>query len=402
MKVIIIGGGIAGLTMALACLRAGFTVKIYEKSSTLRNIGGGILVWPHGIRYLNWLGLSHCVAPYWVSLKRCNIVDYHGATIFNEDFSHFTELVSGEALPIERHFFQHALLTELPENCLTLDKECISVIDGAQSARVIFADGTEEEADLVVGADGINSRVRNSILTDVSPVYSDLCWWGGVVDGAVIPHFPRDESYVGLGQGKAFFAWPSHGDKFIWYLPVRMPADALTKTGNGLPQLQAICADWNADIQKIISASIDENRFHLAINTLPALTEWSGERVTLIGDAAHATGPLLAQGTSLAIEDAFVLATCLQKNTGDMAGILKHYELLRRDKYVRVLELENQSAQMLVSDDLETLNALQQQMKYLDLAMMYKELIPLVDAAACVKLTERCYRESEKPVSVLF
>jgi 2-polyprenyl-6-methoxyphenol hydroxylase-like FAD-dependent oxidoreductase len=69
MKVIIIGGGVAGLTMALACQHAGFTVKIYEKSRTLRNIGGGILVWPHGIRYLNWLGLSHCLEPYWVSLK---------------------------------------------------------------------------------------------------------------------------------------------------------------------------------------------------------------------------------------------------------------------------------------------------------------------------------------------
>jgi 2-polyprenyl-6-methoxyphenol hydroxylase-like FAD-dependent oxidoreductase len=402
MKVIIIGGGVAGLTMALACQHAGFTVKIYEKSRTLRNIGGGILVWPHGIRYLNWLGLSHCLEPYWVSLKRCNIVDYQGATIFNEDFSNFTELVSGEALPIERHLFQHTLLKALPENCLSLGKECISVVDGAESARVVFADGSEEEADLVVGADGIHSSVRKTILTDVAPVYTGLCWWGGVVDGAVIPHFPRDESYVGVGRGKAFFAWPSHGDKFIWYLPVRMHADALTIDANGLLQLQAICADWNADIQKIISASIDDNRFHLAINTLPALTAWSGKRVTLIGDAAHATGPILAQGTSLAIEDAFALTTCLQKNTGDMAGILKHYESLRYDKYARVLELENQSAQMLVSDELETLAELQQHMKYLDLATMYKELIPLVDEAACIRLAESCYRESEISVPALF
>jgi 2-polyprenyl-6-methoxyphenol hydroxylase-like FAD-dependent oxidoreductase len=402
MKVIIIGGGVAGLTMALACQRAGFTVKIYEKSITLRSIGGGILVWPHGIRYLNWLGLSHCLDPYWISLKRCNIVDYQGETIFNEDFSNFTELVSGEALPIERHLFQHALLKALPDNCLKMGKECIAVVDGEKSARVIFADGSEDEADLVVGADGIHSSVRKSILADVTPVYTDFCWWGGVVDGAVIPHFPRDESYVGLGQGKAFFAWPSHGNKFIWYLPVRMSADTLTKEANGLPQLQAICADWNVDIQKIISASIDENRFHLAINTLPALTAWSGERVTLIGDAAHATGPILAQGTSLAIEDAFVLATCLQKNTGGMAGILKHYESLRVEKYARVLELENQSAQMMVTDDQETLAVFQQQMKYLDLATMYKELIPLVDEAACIQLAESCYRESEKSIPVLF
>jgi salicylate hydroxylase len=305
-------------------------------------------------------------------------------------------------LPIERHLFQHTLLKALPENCLSLGKECISVVDGAESARVVFADGSEEEADLVVGADGIHSSVRKTILTDVAPVYTGLCWWGGVVDGAVIPHFPRDESYVGVGRGKAFFAWPSHGDKFIWYLPVRMHADALTIDANGLLQLQAICADWNADIQKIISASIDDNRFHLAINTLPALTAWSGKRVTLIGDAAHATGPILAQGTSLAIEDAFALTTCLQKNTGDMAGILKHYESLRYDKYARVLELENQSAQMLVSDELETLAELQQHMKYLDLATMYKELIPLVDEAACIRLAESCYRESEISVPALF
>jgi FAD-dependent urate hydroxylase len=401
MKVIIIGGGVAGLTMALACQRAGFNVKIYEKSRNLRNIGGGILVWPHGIRYLNWLGLSHCLDPYWITLKRCNIVDYHGDTIFNEEFSTFTELVSGEALPVERHLFQHALLKELPEHCLALGKECISVVDGVESARVIFADGSEEEADLIIGADGIHSRVRQSMHPNIVPQYTGLCWWGGVVDGSVIPHFPRDESYVGLGQSKAFFAWPSYGDKFIWYLPVRIPADTLTQETNGLIQLQAICAGWNADIQKIISASIDENRFHLAINTLPAVTEWSGQRVTLIGDAVHATGPILAQGTSLAIEDAFLLTNCLQKNTGNMGEILKHYESLRCEKYVRVLELEDQSAQMMVTDDLGTLEVLQQQMKYLDLATLYKELIPLVDKAACIQLTELCHRKSEIPIPVL-
>ena len=295
-------------------------------------------------------------------------------------------MVGGEPLPIERHLFQQALLNELSPDCLVLGKPCVAVSEDAAKARVIFADGSEDEADLIVGADGINSVVRQCIAPAIQPEYTGICWWGGVVDREYIPHFPREESYVALGQGKAFFAWPAFDDKFIWYLPVRMPANDLTPAENGLPQLQSMCADWNVDVKQILSHSIENNRFHLPVYTLPAPTQWSTQRMTLIGDAVHATGPILAQGTSLAIEDAFILASCLQKNSQSISQVLKHYESLRRDKYARIVELENQSVDMMVTDSLDTLEVLQQQMKYLDLATMYKELIPLVDEHACLAL----------------
>jgi 2-polyprenyl-6-methoxyphenol hydroxylase-like FAD-dependent oxidoreductase len=344
------------------------------------------MVWPHGLRYLGWLDLSHCTQPYLSAIKKCNIIGFNNEKIFSEDCTHFSTLVGGEPLPIERHYFQQALLKELPADCLSLGKRCISVTSDAEIARVTFADGSEDQADLIVGADGIHSTVRQLLHENTQPEYTGLCWWGGVVDSQVVPHFPAEESYVALGQGKAFFAWPAFGNKFIWYLPVRMPAENLTQAPNGLPQLQSICAGWNTDVEKIISHSSEENRFHLAIHTLPALPQWSTERVTLIGDAAHAMGPILAQGTSLAIEDAFILASCLQKNTDAMPIILQHYESLRREKYLQIAALENQSVDMMVTDNLETLEVLQQQMKYLDLATMYKELIPLVDEQACVQL----------------
>jgi 2-polyprenyl-6-methoxyphenol hydroxylase-like FAD-dependent oxidoreductase len=387
MKVIVIGAGVAGLTLGLACQRAGIDVKIYEKTNELRNIGGGILVWPHGMRYLQWLGLSHCTEPYLSSIKKCNIIGYTNEQIFSEDFTHFSMLVGGEPLPIERHLFQQALLKELSPDCLTLGKRCVAVSEDATMARVIFADGSEDQADLIVGADGIHSVVRQCINPTIQPEYTGICWWGGVVDSQFIPHFPAEQSYVALGQGKAFFAWPAFDDKFIWYLPVRMPAEDLISTENGLLQLQSICADWNnVDVKQIVANSIENNRFHLAVNTLPAPTQWSTKRITLIGDAVHATGPILAQGASLAIEDAFILASCLQKNTQAMPHILKHYESLRKDKYARIVELENQSVDMMVTNSLDTLEVLQQQMKYLDLATMYKELIPLVDENACLEL----------------
>ncbi len=386
MKIIIIGAGIAGLTFGLACQRAGMDVKIYDKAKALRNIGGGILLWPHGMRYLEWLGIADCLHPFWVSVRGCRIVGHQGQMIFGENYSTLYTLIGGEILPVDRSLFQQALLAQLTENTLALGKMCKHVHSDQHHARVLFADGTQDCADLIVGADGIFSTVRKSFNLQASLQYTNFCWWGGIIEQAHAPKLSSDEVFIAMTQSKLCIVWPTQGERFMWYLPVKMPANDFIQAGNGFAQLQSICANWNNDVQQIINAPASAKSFHLAIHALPPQASWTTQRIVLIGDAAHALGPILGQGASQAIEDAFVLFHCLQKLTGDVPSMLKRYESLRRTRYERLCELENQAAAMMINDSLEALELFQQQVQQLDLATMYQDLIPLVDEKACLQL----------------
>ncbi len=382
MKIIIIGAGIAGVTLAGACQREGIEVKLYDKAKKLRNIGGGLLLWPHAIRYLNWLGLGDCIIPYRVSVKGCQMVGTKGEIIFTADYSSFFTLIGGEVLPIDRSLFQQLLMTHLSDSILQLDKRVIEIKEDTHQATVFFSDGTQESADMVVGADGIYSTVRKN-LPHYAIQYTNNCWWGGMSERKHVPSLASDEVFVAIGKGKMCIAWPAHGDRFMWYLPIKMPAAQLASQEEGITQLQTLCADWNPQVQQIISAPPSAQRFHLPLYTLSPQPVRSTSRITLIGDAAHSLGPILGQGANQAIEDAFVLINCLKRNSIDIPSALKYYDSLRYEKAQRLSELENQSASTMINDDMEALEAFEQQIRCLDLATIYQDLIPLVDEKAC-------------------
>ncbi len=386
MKVIIIGAGIAGLTLAHACRQAGIEVKLYDKAQQLRNIGGGILLWPHGVRYLKWLGLEACLQPFSVSIEGCNIIGHDGQQIFSENYAEINALLGGSILPIDRSAFQQALLTQLPDNLLQLNKACVRVETDEHQAHVIFADGTEDSADIIIGADGIHSTVRKSLHPLVQPEYTHYCWWGGIIEQKYLPNLTPDRVFVALGVKKICMIWPASNDRFMWYLPVKMPL-ADFQTNDPSQQLHAICKDWHPHIESLINAPAVAQSFQLPIYAVAPQPSWSNNRVVLIGDAAHALGPILGQGASQAIEDVYILINCLQRTTlAEIPNILSHYELLRKNKYAHLAALENQTAMAMISEDLASLKAFEAQAAELSLAMMYKDLIPFIDENACLLL----------------
>lgn len=394
MKIIIVGAGIAGLTLGLACQRQGMDVKLYEKASALQNIGGGILLWPHGIRYLEWLGLADYWTPFKVPIKGCYMTDNHGQKIFSQPYSQLYSLIDGEILPIDRSLLQQAMLSQLAGNALQLGKTCVAIENNSSQARVIFADGTQDCADLIVGADGIHSAVRKSFKQETCLQYTHHCWWGGLVESRHVPNLALNEVYMAMGVGKMCIAWPTVNENFMWYLPVKMPLQDFIQEGDGQAQLQTLCAGWNADVQQIIDAPSRVKKFHLPINILPAQTHLSDNRVVLIGDAAHTLGPILGQGASQAIEDVFVLMNCLRNKAGDVSQALKYYETFRHAKYQRMAELENQLAESMIHDDAESLASFQQHAHELNLTDMYQDLIPLIDENACQRLAAAISMES--------
>jgi FAD-dependent urate hydroxylase len=329
MKIIIIGSGIAGLTLAIACQRHGMDVTLYEKTKRLQHIGGGLLLWPHGLRYLKWLGLAECLSPHYVSVSGCEIRGHTGEKIFSENYAALYSQLGGEILPIDRSLLQHALLSQLSENKLQLGKSCVNIVSDEQQARVFFADGTQDHADIVVGADGIHSTVRQCMNINTTQQYTNYCWWGGIVDEKHAPFLPAHQAYIAMDKGKLLVAWPTTQKRFMWYLPVKMSMHDFNKGVS----LDHICADWHEDIKRLIHAPTSAQRFHLPIHTLSASSLYTKKRIILIGDAAHTLGPILGQGASQAIEDAFLLFHCLKNMKNEDVNTLMHYENLRHHQY---------------------------------------------------------------------
>ncbi len=386
MKVVIVGAGIAGLVVGLACQRAGIDVKIYEKANKLANIGGGILLWPHGLRYLDDLDLLECLQSVSMSARRMNIVGHRGQAILSEDHEVLYGQLDGEILPIDRSELQQRLLTLLGDDVLTLGKECIAVSNQPDSVRLSFADGENVHADLVIGADGIHSAVRATVNPKAEPIYTGFCWWGGIVDRAYVPHFPRDEVQFILGKNKICSIWPTHGDRFMWYLPVKMPLEDYSRERDSQIEAQEVCRDWHPDVIKIITAPQNAQHFYLPIYELARDAPTTFGRVVLIGDAACASGPLLGQGANKAIEDAYVLAKLIGHRPANIVETLQRYDVLRYPRHRRFLELEHFSADALMHESIEALDFFEEQLPNINLTMMYQDMIPLVNKAACDEL----------------
>lgn len=390
MKITIIGAGIAGLTLGLACQRAGIDVKIFEKADELRTIGGGILLWPHGLRFLNELGLADCLQPAWMSVKSTNIISHRGQHIFGDELGEINALLGGEILPIDRAHVQQQLAAQLDAGTLVTGKTCLRVETRDDGARTIFADGSEDHADLVVGADGIHSVVRASIFPEAKSTYTGFCWWGGIVAADVVPNFPINEVQYILGQGKICSIWPTHGKRFMWYLPIKISLDSFDREDEGHLLARELCHGWNDDVQRIIAAPQQAQRFHVPINELPPQQLCYSGRTVLIGDAASAFGPLLGQGANKAIEDAYLLAALLRQHPQNLpqnlAGMLKHYNEMRRARHQRFFDLERMSADALIHETPEALQFFEEQLPKINLVMMYQDMIPLVNEAACDEL----------------
>lgn len=211
---------------------------------------------------------------------------------------------------------------------------------------------------------------------------------GGLINQSDVTQLRPDEAFITVAQGKMCVVWPTFDNKFMWYLPVKMKQEDLC-VGNEKKQLQQICHDWNNEVMSIINASSQSKRFHLPIHTLQPLKTWCQNRITLMGDAAHAIGPILGQGGSQAIEDAYVLFQCLMKTPNNIPQALKQYQQLLYDKSLRLLDLENQSAAGLIHEDDDQLKLFQEQIKGLSLASFYQDLIPWVDEKSCMDLAKK-------------
>ncbi|WP_254897389.1 FAD-dependent monooxygenase [Amycolatopsis sp. Hca4] len=327
----VIGAGIGGLTLGLALRRHGIRARIYEQAPELGEVGAAVALAANGTRILRELGLgsaleatsavpTELVYRHWSDARR---VAAHPVGRWYED--RFGAPFWG----VHRAHLQRALSQAWGTGDLHLGKELVSLRREGDTSALTFADGSTATAGLVVGADGIRSRVRGAI-TDAAPVYSGTSGFRGLVTRDAVPDLP-DPDAVQFWMGPDAHLLHYATGEFINFLAVVEGPDRWEAPGGVAPApdgtLAGIFRDWHPAIRTMVGAVPQGPRWGLF--ALPPLDRWSADGVVLLGDAAHAMLPHHGQGANQTIEDAAVLAGCLHR-CDDVQVALRHYERLRR------------------------------------------------------------------------
>ncbi len=330
-RVVILGGGIGGLAAAVALRQRGFEVHVFERASTIAEVGAGLQVGPNAVKVLYALGLKE-------ALHRSAFEPTNMVSIKWDDASlrHRVPLKAiaskqygAPYMTAHRAHIQAMLHEALPDGVITLDASCVGADTRGQIAVARFADGREVEGDVVVGADGIRSAIRAQHFGADRPRFTEMMCWRCMVP---IEHMPTKfglNGSVELARGE-YFGWLGPNGHVICY-PI----------GKG-DMLNLFCrhvtdqwvAGWNEALLGIFRHV--EHVFKWGIHDRDPMPEWRRGRVTLLGDAAHPTMPTLAQGGNMAIEDGYVLARNLARHGDDIETGLRAYVAERQPRTARV------------------------------------------------------------------
>jgi 2-polyprenyl-6-methoxyphenol hydroxylase-like FAD-dependent oxidoreductase len=335
--VLIVGGGIAGPTLARALHREGLKVELIERSTEWRAEGGGIAVQPNGMRVLRILGLDGAVERSGQRLRRWSFCDEAGEILSENDL----EALWGDVGPfigIERISLQRILVAGIEGVPCRLGTSVRDISELGDCVSVAFSDGSIGDYDLVIGADGITSAVRSLAFDAIAPSYTGAMAWRSIA-----PIQPRGLAGLQflLGQDCFFGLCPIGEGRTYGFGNITAPRTHEPMAGR-LNRLRGYFAGFGGIVQEYLAAIESDEQIHCAPVDWVALDRWHASRVVLVGDAAHASSPMMGQGGCMAMEDACVLAETLCRSP-NLAEALATYEFRRRPR-VSWVHQESQAA----------------------------------------------------------
>jgi salicylate hydroxylase len=334
---LIVGAGIGGLTAALALRREGFDVHVYEQASILREVGAGVAVSPNAIRVLYRLGLGEALQVIGVVPHSMDTRDWRtGALLGRVPLAEAAVARWGAPFyHLHRADLHNALRIALGDAHISLGARCVAVEEQPASVGIRFGDGRDATGELLVGADGIHSVVREYVAGPDRAIWSRQISWRGLAPASVGHQLGlelRHHSFWGPRQQFVTF-YVSAGQLVNWVGNTQSEDDWQEESWSARgdrAEVLALFADWHPQVRGLIAGT--ESVFKWALFDRPPLETWTRGRVSLLGDAAHPMLPYMAQGASQSIEDAFVLARCLAAQRDDPQSGLQAYAASRRER----------------------------------------------------------------------
>ncbi|MEV6866097.1 FAD-dependent monooxygenase [Streptosporangium subroseum] len=317
---IVIGGGIGGLAAAVGLRRIGWKATVLERTSELGEIGAGMSQSPNALRALEELGVA--------DQARAVGVPFHG--VFNlrtPSGDHITRALPGGVSPLlgfHRADLHRVLMDAVPAEWVRTGAEVTAIRQAEGEVTVAY--GSEElRADLVVAADGVRSTVRRLLWPDApDPRFWGNTIWRGVAKADGV------EGGMTLGRGRYFLVMPVGRGRVYWGLGAHADRPGV-RYDDELAEVRRRTRDWHDPIPALLDATPPEAVLHHDITDLAPLASYVRGRVVLLGDAAHAMHPDMAQGAAQSLEDAVVLAAALAE-VGDISAALSRYDEQRRPR----------------------------------------------------------------------
>jgi salicylate hydroxylase len=350
-KILIVGAGLGGLAAASCLLKAGFDVEVYEQAPALGEVGAGIQMSANPMHVLRHLGLEDDVLRLGVQ---------PGAYVFR---LHDTGEVIQEFSLADAHRHQHgapyvqlhradlhdllaSAACKLKPDLIRLNRKATGFTETDRGVTLHLADGSSVAGDILIGADGLKSTIARQIVGEIPATYTgDAAWRITVpVERLPKPFLPQVMSLF-LGPGGHAVCYYLRGGallNFVGCVETELAAEESWTQKFPWDLLQKDYEGWHPAVQAIVDAVDKDQCYRWSMHNRPPVRNWSTRRATILGDAAHATLPYLAQGAAMAIEDGAVLARAL-KQAPSIAEGLDLYQRNRVDRTARIVEQSTQN-----------------------------------------------------------
>lgn len=355
LRIAIVGAGIGGLTAAAALHQRGVEVQVYERATHLSEVGAGLQMAPNAVKVLRALGLEDKFATFAPEpTRRLSLTWDTGATREQVPMRDAMRKQYGASYHTAHRADLHALLaSQVPENAIHTGAECIAVDNTPSGAVLHLAGGRDIEADIVIGADGIHSRVAQGLFGDREARFTNQICWRIILPmdelraAASLLPTPLDGSeYTGwLGPSGHVLFYPLRGGELLNIFAGRVSKDDWAEENwavpSGIEEMLTAYAGWHPGMLHVLSQAREVYKW--GIRDRDPLDSWVQGRIALLGDAAHPMMPTLAQGAAISMEDGYALAHFIGQDRDDPQEALAAYERERQPRASRVqIQARNQ------------------------------------------------------------
>ncbi|MGE0734681.1 MAG: FAD-dependent monooxygenase [Alphaproteobacteria bacterium] len=337
MRIAVVGAGLGGLAAAGLLQRAGFGVSVYEQAPVFSRLGAGIHLGPNVTRVLRALGLENRLVETGIRPDAWVSRDWQSGDVsFVCPLRDRSEREYGAPyLTVHRGDFHAELVNAVEPNTVQFGKKLVNCIERDNSVDIFFEDGSEAEADLVIGADGVNSRIRDILLGPEEPIYTGYVAHRSIFPAALMKSYSINDCTKWWSDDRHIVVYyitrPRDEIYFVTGVPEANWKSGQSSIETDLSSLRAAFAGFHPEVQEILNVCPQATTWPILERN--PLELWSRGRIVMLGDACHPMKPHMGQGAGMAIEDAAMLVRCLEKvGMEDYKFAFQLYELNRKGR----------------------------------------------------------------------